>query len=99
MMIGIEERQPLHSATSFDLHAQGRSSFAEFLSEESPMNRSIKKKMLIGFGLYLTLFFFMVLLLFINLSVNASDIAALVGAALIVLVVLFFSYRWTINDI
>jgi PAS domain S-box-containing protein len=63
------------------------------------MNASLKKKMLIGFGLYLALFFFMVLLLFVNLEVDASDIFALLGSATVVLVVLFFSYRWTIKDI
>jgi PAS domain S-box-containing protein len=80
-------------------HAPGQPDFLRKTPEELFMNTSLKRKIWIGFGLYLTLFFFMVLLLFVNLTVNASDILALIGAALFVLVILFFSYRWTIKDI
>ncbi|MBI3650348.1 MAG: PAS domain S-box protein [Acidobacteria bacterium] len=63
------------------------------------METSVKKKMWIGFGLYLVLFFFMTLMLFVNLSVTFFDSIALLGAAAFVLFVLFVAYRWTINDL
>lgn len=99
-MMGSNEGLARKKASAiFISHALGLSIPKAALSEATFMDKSIKKKMLVGFALYISLFFFMVLLLFVNLSVNASDSISLLGAVSFVLIVLFYSYRWTMKDI